>query len=410
MKISNVYAYEIFDARGWPTVQCEVTLRDGKKFSGYAASTALKDFKEMRDGGKRLWGRGIDSAVATINHTIAPLLIGQNMNAPELDFMLIEQDGTPDKSNFGSNCMTAVSMALYKAQAYVEKMELYELLASLVNSQTVSVPYPQVTILTNSQAFLNNTFLIPEFMVAPVGADSFRSAYNQCVTLFHELKTLFYKYNKPFDISTEGGFIVSYKNNNEVLELLVEAIERSASDTSCVLAINCEAGNYYHSLSKNYVIGSEHYSSSDLIKMYNELIHQFPIYSIQDGLGGEDWKGWEQLETKLGEKIQLVGDSLYMCQPHRLLYAQEKEIFSVMVLKPSQGITVTEALQMVNFNRQRKRSMVVAPGYGETEDPFIADFSIGTSIGQYKGGGPTRSELVGKYNRILTIEDKLHSL
>jgi enolase len=411
MKIVKVLGREIYDSRGWPTLSCEIWLDSGLAFTGYAPagiSCSKYEAREMRDGDKRLWGRGVQKACAVLEQVIAPALVGKEPEAPDLDLTLIELDGTLDKSHLGSNVLVAASMALYKAYAYQEHVELFELFAYMLGANSVTLPCPQFNVI-NGGKHANNNLSIQEFMIAPIGSPTLASAIETCITVYHELRDLLQGRGKFVGIGDEGGFTAQFKDDREALDILFEAIERVAlSDIGiCAIALDVAASQLYDATQQKYMFNNRSITAAELINFYSELVQTYPIYSIEDGLSEDDWEGWKSLTETLGDKVQIVGDDIFATNPERISHTLQNNVATAVVVKPNQIGTVTEALQVINLCRENQLSVVVSHRSGETDDPFIADLAVGVSASQIKAGGCSRSERLSKYNRLIAIEDTL---
>lgn len=411
MKITKIGAREIYDSRGWPTVACDVTLDDGTVVTA-SVPTGLSRGKyeahEVRDGGKRLWGKGVLRAVEHINEIIGPGLIYKEPNGPTMDILMLDMDGTQDKSHLGANAILAVSMALYKAQAYKEEIELYELIAHIMGSDTVTMPFPQFN-LFNGGMHGNNNMQIQEFLLVPAGASNFRAAMELCVTVFHELKNVLHKYGKSTAVGDEGGFAPLNVSDAEALQYLYEAIERISNNEggNCVIGLDVAASHLYDPSTRLYDFKTQQMSDSELIEYYHTLMQEYPIYSLEDPLDQDDWDGWQDLVKELGTDVQIVGDDIFATNFHRIEEGIKKKIATAAIIKPDQIGTVTETLQAIQLCRQHELDIIVSHRSGETDETFIADLAVGTSAGQIKAGGCSRGERLAKYNRLLAIEDAL---
>ncbi len=411
MKIERIIAREIYDSEGWPTVQCEITLDEGGSvIASVPSGTSIGAYEalEMHDGGARFYGKGVQKAIENIELLIAPHFIGQEPNAIEMDIQMIEFDGTDDKSRLGANAILAVSMALYRAEAYVEGMELYELIAAICSSETVSMPFPLLNVI-NGGAHVHNNLRFQEFLLMPVGAQTFRSAFEVGALTFHELGELLKKLGRSVAVGPEGGYACSFKNEREALDLMLEAIERvnGRHALSCVIALDVAASEFYDESTGLYHWHDKKLTSDELIAYYEELALLYPIYSIEDGLSQDDWQGWQKLTKTFENKLQIVGDDLLATNMQRILLASEEKAVTSVIIKPNQVGTVTEAIQAIMIAQERGLNTIVSHRSRETEDTFIADLAVGTSAGQIKAGSCARSERVAKYNRLLSIEDAL---
>lgn len=411
MKIMRVIGREIYDSRGWPTVLCELWFEDGTIFTGYAPSSnaySKYEAQEIRDGGQRLWGKGVQNAVALLEERVAPLLVGQEVQIPDLDFALIELDGTPNKSLLGSNVLIATSMALYKAYAHQEQVELYELFAYLVGADSVTLPCPLFSIITNAKQG-GHRLHIHDYMIAPLGATTLKHAMDISVALYHELKDVLRGKGKFIGISEEGGLTAEFADDREALDMLIESLERIALEDAgtCVIALDASATELYDATQNRYILQHRTFSSEELVNFYSELVQTYPIYSIEDGLSEDDWDGWRLITETLGDKIQVVGNNIFSTNAQRLQTAVENNVATAAVIKPGQIGTITETIQLINLCRSYRLNVLISHCPGETEDSFIADLAVGTSSGQIKAGGCSRSERLSKYNRLLAIEEAL---
>lgn len=411
MKIDRIVAREIYDSEGWPTVQCEIFLENGASVTASVPSgTSVGAYEalEIYDGGSRLGGRGVQKAVESIERQIAPLLIGQAPNALEMDMLMIELDGSDDKSKLGANAILAVSMALYRAEALVEGMDLYEFVAAICGAQTVSMPFPLLNVI-NGGVHTNNSLRVQEFLLMPVGAQTFRSAFEVAALTFHELGEILKKAGRSIAVGPEGGYACNFKSEREALDLMLEAIERvnAKHAFSCVVALDVAANEFYDAATGLYHWHDTSLTSDELIAFYQELAADYPIYSIEDGLSEDDWDGWQKLTKTFDQKLQIVGDDLIATNVTRIMVASEERAVTSVVIKPNQVGTITETIQAIMIAQERGLNTMVSHRSRDTEDTFIADLAVGSSAGQIKAGSCCRSERVAKYNRLLMIEDTL---
>lgn len=411
MKIKHIMGREIYDSRGWPTVACEIILENNQSVIASVPSgisVGSLEALELRDGGNRLFGKGVNKAIENLEYKLAPLFIGQEPNAIEMDLKIIEIDGTSDKSRLGANATLALSMALYKAEALVEGFEPYELIAYLCGYDSVRLPFPFMNMIDGG-LHANNNLKIQEFMVVPIGAANFRKSFESGVYVYHELKNILKSMGKSTAVGDEGGFASYFKNDIEALEILTKAIEivNSKYNLSCIIALDIAANQFYDPVNKLYNIGNDYFSGEDLIEFYSDLINKFPIYSIEDGLAQDDWQNWQTMTTNLSKKVQIIGDDLFATNIHRIEQAHVDNVATSTIIKPNQIGTITEALQTIKFCKSINFNTIVSHRSGDTEDTFIADLAVGASVGQVKLGACCRSERLAKYNRLLTIEDHL---
>jgi enolase len=411
MKIVKVMAREIYDSRGWPTVQCELLMEDEALIISSVPtglSRGRHEAYELRDGGKRLWGTGVLRAIENIEQIIAPGIIDKEPNGPTMDILMLDMDGTPDKSHLGANTILAVSMAVYKAQAYSENIQLYELIAHLVGADTITMPFPQFNLI-NGGLHGQNAMQIQEFLLVPAGSANFRAAMELGVTIFHELKNVLHKYGKSTAVGDEGGYAPQGVSDNEALSYLYEAIERvgKQEDINCVIALDCAATQFYDKATNSYRFQSKSMSATELMESYKNLMYEYPIYSLEDPLAEDDWDNWKLITRTLGEDSQIVGDDIFATNFHRIEQGIRDKVATASIIKPNQIGTITETLQAIQLCKQNELDVVISHRSGETEDTFIADLAVGTSAGQIKAGGCSRSERLAKYNRLLAIEDNL---
>lgn len=411
MKITEIEAREIYDSRGWPTIQCDIILDDETIISASVPaglSRSRYEARELRDGGKRLWGMGVHRAIENIKTIIAPELIGQEPHALDMDFKMIELDGTPDKSYLGANALLAVSMALYRAHAHTEGIELYELIAYICGAESVTLPFPLLNVI-NGGLHADNGLGIQEFMIVPVGSSDFRSSLELSVTVFHELKNVLKKHGKSIAVGDEGGFAPVFRNYFEALDILMEVLDKvdTTDGGKCVIGLDVAASQLYDKTRGVYQWGNRRMTSHELIEEYEALIDQYPIYSIEDGLDEDDWAGWKTLTAKLESKAQIVADDIFATSSYRINQGIEDHIATGVIIKPNQVGTITETLQAIQLCKENDLNIIVSHRSGETEDTFIADLAVGASVGQIKAGGCCRSERMAKYNRLLEIEDSL---
>ena len=378
------------------------------------ASTGQYEAVELRDGEDRYHGFGVTRAVDHVNDRIARELIGTNVfDQCEIDRILIDLDGTEDKSNLGANAMLGVSLAAARAAAEALRIPLYRYLGG-VNAKTM--PVPMMNIL-NGGRHADNTIDIQEFMIIPVGACCFREGLRMCAEVYHELKRLLKKKGFSTAVGDEGGFAPNLADAKEALRLIVKAIGTAGyrPGEDMVLALDVAATELYHKEFQTYVFAGEGKqaghgvirSSEEMIDYYQELIQEFPIVSIEDPLDEEDWEGWELITARLGQDIQLVGDDLFVTNPKRLKRGIEQHAANAILVKVNQIGTLTEALDAVEMAKRAGYRTILSHRSGETEDSIIADIAVATNAGQIKTGAPCRSERVAKYNQLLRIEENL---
>ena len=410
MKIAQVTARELYDSQGWPTVQCEIILDTGEFVTATVprgTSVGRYEAIEMRDQESRMDGKGMHKAVEIIESVIAPLLKGEEPRALELDLRIIELDGTADKSRLGANSMLAVSQALYRAEALWHDIELFELFAALYNVDTVTMPIPMLNVI-NGGAHASNNLAIQEFLIVPVGAPTFRAGLELGITVYHELGKVLRGLGKSTAVGLEGGYASSFANEYEALDILSEVVERINAQytTSCMIALDMAASQW--TVEEGLYLWHQNvYTTDEMIDLYKDLVNRYPLYSIEDPLGQDDWAGWQKLSQELANRVQLVGDDIFATNVQRIARGIQEKTATAAIIKPNQIGTVTEALQAIMFCKDHQINTIVSHRSSETEDTFIADLVVGTSAGQFKAGAPCRSERMSKYNRLLVIEDTL---
>ena len=419
LPIRDVYAREILDSRGNPTIEVEVLA--GEKVVGRAsvpsgASTGKYEAVELRDGGGRYGGKGVQRAVEHVNDQLAGAVIGINVfDQTEIDRVLIKTDGSANKGNLGANALLGVSLAAAHAAAAALRIPLYKYLGG-VNAK--KLPVPMMNIL-NGGAHADNTLDIQEFMIMPVGAKDFKHGLRMCAEIYQSLKMLLKERGLSTAVGDEGGFAPDLPDTKAALDCLKEAVERAGyrvgREQDIAIAMDVAASELYNQDYKKYEFPGESKmqgkkivrSVEELIDYYAELIEEFPICSIEDPLDEEDWEGWELLTTRLGRKIQLVGDDLFVTNVERLRKGIEKGVANAILVKVNQIGTLTEAIEAIQLAQNSGYHAIVSHRSGETEDTTIADIAVAFNTGQIKTGAPCRTERVAKYNRLLRIEEQV---
>jgi enolase len=408
-KIQSIVAREILDSRGNPTVEADLVTEDGLFRSAVpsGASTGSFEAVEMRDGEARYGGKGVLRAVEAVNNLIGPALFGSDAgDQGAIDTILLELDGTPNKGNLGANAVLAVSMAVAKAGASGANVPLYTYLADLAGREGVTLPIPQLNVINGGKhAGLEND--PQEYMLLPVGAPSFREAIRMGSEIYHALKGIIKAECGVVGthLGDEGGFVPPIASMPRRLELMVEAIEAAGYAGKVFLGLDCAASEFY--ADGVYAIHDETFTSDGIVDFYEELIGQFPIISIEDGMDEADWVGWQQLTERLGRRIQLVGDDLLVTNCERVQRGIDERSVNSLLLKVNQIGTVTEAIRAAKMSFDAGWSVVVSHRSGETEDAFIADLVVGLDTGQSKFGAPARTDRTAKYNQLLRIEESL---
>ena len=415
-QIANICAYEVLDSRGNPTVQAEVVLADGAVGSAMApsgASTGSREALELRDGDKsRYLGRGVLSAVANINNQIKALLVGSDAaDQRAIDDAMIAADGTDNKAVLGANAILAVSLAAARAAAVSKGIPLYAHIAELNGTAgEYSMPVPMMNILNGGEHADNNVD-IQEFMVQPVAANSFAEALQIGAEIFHRLKTVLATRGLSTAVGDEGGFAPNLVSNSAALAVIAEAVEAAGYElgSDITLALDCAASEFYRNHQYDLSGEGKIYTASGFSDFLAELCDQYPILSIEDGQDESDWDGWKYQTEKLGERVQLVGDDLFVTSTRILGRGIEQGVANAILIKFNQIGTLSETLDAIAMAKRAGYNVVISHRSGETEDTTIADLAVGTSAGQIKTGSLCRSDRVAKYNRLLRIEAELGS-
>lgn len=417
ISIESVYAREILDSRGNPTVEVEITVEGG--FLGRAAvpsgaSTGAFEAVELRDGDKsRYMGKGVLNAVDNVNDLIAPEIEGLNvLDQTQIDKIMIELDGTANKSKLGANAMLGVSMAVARAASEALGLSLYQYIGG-VNAK--ELPVPMMNIL-NGGKHSDNSVNIQEFMIMPVGAPNFKEAVRMCAEVFHNLKSVLKERGLATSVGDEGGFAPNLAKDEEALQLIVEAITKAGykSGEDFKIALDPAATEMYEEAKKKGSEGSyyfwktdEMFTTKEMIKYYEDLVSKYPIISLEDALSEDDWDGWKLLTEKLGDKVQIVGDDLFVTNTERLQKGISTKTANSILIKLNQIGTITETLDTIKMANRAGYTTVVSHRSGETEDTTIADLVVAVNAGQIKTGAPSRTDRVCKYNQLMRIEEEL---
>lgn len=412
MKINAIHAREIFDSRGIPTVECMISLSDGAIISASVPSGISRgshEAVELRDGGTRLMGLGVQKAVDMIEDIIAPTLVERVPDLVTFDIELLNLDNTQNKSHLGANSILATSMAICKAQAYIEGIDIYEFIAQISQYSTVTLPCPMFNFFGGG-LHANNNFPIQEIMILPTKELSFHDTVATATTIYHCLEKILHAKGKSTGVGYEGAFVPVYTHEYEPFDLLMEAIEKSGCGNNVKIAIDVAASHFFDDATGLYTFFNKEISSHELIEWYSDLVSRYPLYSIEDGLGQSDWNGWKDLKQRLGSKVKIVGDDLFATDPQRIWYGIEKDSATTALIKPNQIGTITETLQAIQLCKDNDWDIVVSHRSGETNDTFIADLAVGVSAEHIKAGAPARGERIAKYNRLLQIEEILMSV
>ena len=408
-RIESVHALEQLDSRGNPTVGATVRLESG--FVGHAlvpsgASTGAHEAMELRDGGDRFGGKGVTTAVANVNGEIAAVLEGLDAaDQTELDRVLLELDGTPNKTRLGANALLAVSLAAARATAETLGLPLYRYLGG---ASARVLPVPMMNVI-NGGAHADNNVDMQEFMLAPVGFDSFGESLRAGVETFHKLRKVLQERGYNTNVGDEGGFAPDLKSNEEAIEVILKAIELAGYRPGEQIAIGLDPastefmqGGRYHLKAEGRVLDTD-----EMIAYWKDWTERYPIISIEDGLAEDDWSGWAKLTAALGDRVQLVGDDLFVTNPERLQRGLDQKVGNAILVKVNQIGTLSEALDAIELARSNGYRNMISHRSGETEDSFIADLAVAVNAGQIKTGSASRSDRMAKYNRLLQIEDEL---
>ena len=409
-EIIAIRAREILDSRGNPTVEADVALESGARGRAAVpsgASTGELEALELRDGGRRYLGKGVREAVANVNGTIAPALEGREASDQRaIDEAMLELDGTANKEELGANAILAVSLATARAAAVEEGLSLFRYLGG---DEATVLPVPLMNIL-NGGAHAANNVDIQEFMIAPIGADTFPEALRMGVEVFHSLKKVLGGQGKSTAVGDEGGFAPDLASNEEAVEVILEAIDQAGYDvgSDIVLALDAAASEFYQD--GEYVFhesSGERRSSAEMVDFWADWVDRYPIASIEDGMDEADWEGWKMLTDGLGDRVQLVGDDLFVTNTEILQRGIDEGAANSILIKVNQIGTLTETLDAIRLARENDYSFIISHRSGETEDTFIADLAVATRSGQIKTGSASRTDRTAKYNQLLRIAEEL---
>lgn len=410
--IIDVFGREILDSRGNPTVEVEVVLDDyatGRAAVPSGASTGAFEAVELRDGdSERYLGKGTLKAVARVNEEIADALIGMEADDQRgIDAIMLELDGTENKGNFGANAILGASLAVAKAAAESAELPLYKYVGG---ANANMLPTPMMNILNGGEHADNNVDF-QEFMIMPVGATSFAEALRWCAEIYHTLKKVLHEAGLGGGVGDEGGFAPNFTTNEEPLKYIVEACEKAGykPGSDIMFAMDPASTEFYNAETGKYVLAGEdrELTSAEMVDYWEALVQKYPIISIEDGMAEEDWDGWKALTDRIGDKVQLVGDDLFVTNPKRLAKGIELGCANAILVKVNQIGSLTEALEAVQMAKQAGYACIMSHRSGETEDVTIADLAVATNAGQIKTGAPCRSDRVAKYNQLLRIEEQL---
>ena len=411
-KISKIVAREILDSRGNPTVEVDVRLKDGS-FGRAAvpsgASTGSHEAVELRDGDNRYNGKGVAKAVKNVNTVILKALVNKEFDQRGIDKKMIDLDGTANKGRLGANAILGVSMAFARATAQSQKTSLYKYFAKIAKTKnTVQLPVPMMNILNGGKHAEKSTDF-QEFMIMPAGAKSFKEALRCGAEIFHTLKKLLHDKGFSTTVGDEGGFAPSLASNEDAIKIILEAIEKAGykAGKDVFIALDVAATELYKDGRYHLACENKTLSSEEMVNFYADWCSKYPIVSIEDGLAEDDWAGYEMMTEKLGKKIQIVGDDLFVTNIDRLKMGIEKNVANSILIKLNQIGTVSETIDSINMAKKAGYTSIISHRSGETEDTTIADFVVGTGTGQIKTGSLSRTDRVAKYNQLLRLEEEL---
>jgi enolase len=410
MKIQRVHAREVLDSRGQPTVEVEVTLKNGvigRATVPSGASTGVHEAVELRDGGKRFLGKGVAKAVLHVNEKIAPRLRGKEAKEQAMiDEIMLKLDGSSNKVKLGANAILGVSLAVAHAEAHAQGLSLFRYLGG---NQARTLPVPMLNVL-NGGAHADNNVDLQEFMIVPHGMKSFKEALRGAAEIFQTLKKVLHERSYSTSVGDEGGFAPRVKSNDEAIELLLEAITKAGykAGSQVALALDVASSEFFNE--GNYVFkksDGRQRSREEMVRLYEDWVRQYPIISIEDAFAEDDWDGWQMMTQSLGKKVQLVGDDLFVTNKVRLKRGIESKVANSILVKVNQIGSLTETLETMKLAKAAGYTTVMSHRSGETEDVTIADLAVATNAGQIKTGAPCRGERTAKYNQLLRIEEEL---
>ncbi len=409
--IEDVYARQILDSRGNPTVEVDVRLTNGVRGRAAVpsgASTGIFEALELRDGDKsKYMGKSVQKAVDNVNNIIAPELIGEKAShQKEIDTFMVDMDGTENKSKLGANAILGVSLAVAKAASKAYGMALYRYLGGI---NALTLPVPMMNII-NGGAHADNNIDFQEFMIAPVGAESFSHALEMGCNVFHTLKNVLKNKGMVTSVGDEGGFAPNLKSNSEGIEVILEAIDKAGYNTNQIkICLDVASSEFYDNGKYELKGEGKTFNNSEMTDFLEEWINKYPIISIEDGMAEQDWEGWEMLTRRVGNRCQLVGDDLFVTNTRRLADGIKRNIANSILIKVNQIGTLSETLDAISMAHAAGYTTIISHRSGETEDTFIADLAVAVNSGQIKTGSASRSDRMAKYNQLLRIEQKLGS-
>ncbi|MCK5059779.1 MAG: phosphopyruvate hydratase [Candidatus Pacebacteria bacterium] len=409
--IKHIHAREILDSRGNPTIEVDATLESGafgRASVPSGASTGSYEAVELRDGDTcRYKGKGVTQAVENVNKTLSQALVGKEFNQKELDEAMIALDGTENKKKLGANAILGVSLSFSHAKAAEENKPLYLYFNEISGKPNVSIPVPLMNVLNGGKHAANSTDF-QEFMIVPLGAPTFKEALRYGSEIFHILKKVLEERGYNISVGDEGGYAPALSSNESAIEVILESISRAGyiAGKDIFLAIDAASNEVYKNGKYNLKTEGKNYTNTEMIDLYEQWASKYPLISIEDGLYEDDWDGYKQFTEKLGEKIQIVGDDLFVTNKKRLGRGITEKVANSILIKLNQIGTVSETVETVNLAREAGYTTIISHRSGETEDTTIADFAVGLGAGQIKTGSLCRSERIAKYNQLLRIEEK----
>jgi enolase len=410
MKIHRVHAREVLDSRGQPTVEVEVTLKNGvigRATVPSGASTGVHEAVELRDGGKRFLGKGVAKAVLHVNEKIAPRLRGKEAKEQAaIDEIMLKLDGSSNKAKLGANAILGVSLAVAHAESHAQGLSLFRYLGG---NQARTLPVPMLNVL-NGGAHADNNVDLQEFMIVPVGMKSFKEALRGAAEIFQTLKKVLHERSYSTSVGDEGGFAPRVKSNDEAIELLLEAITKAGYKAGPQVGLALDVASSEFFSDGKYVFkksDGRQRSREEMVHLYEDWVRQYPIISIEDAFAEDDWDGWQMVTQSLGQKVQLVGDDLFVTNKVRLKRGIESKVANSILVKVNQIGSLTETLETMKLAKEAGYTTVMSHRSGETEDVTIADLAVATNAGQIKTGAPCRGERTAKYNQLLRIEEEL---
>ena len=409
--IKKIHARQIMDSRGNPTIECDITLDNGafgRAAVPSGASTGKFEALELRDGGDSYMGRGVLKAVKNVNEIIAPKLIGMEATKQsDIDNIMLELDGTPNKEKLGANAILSVSLAMAHAVANAMNLPLYKYIAKIYgNDNPCVLPRPMMNII-NGGAHADNGLDAQEFMIIPNGAKSEFEAVRMGMQVFHNLKSILKKSGNSTNVGDEGGFAPNFHSCREALDTIISAIKAAGYTPGADISIGLDVASSEFFQDGIYSFEGNKFTSNEMIAYYEKLITEYPIISIEDALAEEDWESWEKLTQQIGTKCQLVGDDLFVTNPARLERGIKSHVANAILIKVNQIGTLTETLRAIKMAQDAKYGVIVSHRSGETEDTTIADLAVATNAGQIKTGSMSRTDRMAKYNQLLRIEEEL---